>query len=78
MNSRAAPGKPFAGAAVQVANDLFWIALSNVDDDVARNLQLLSDGLWFDMPLLFSDKTRGLTTFEMGTSEKRVTDAAPL
>ena len=59
-----ARGQPLAGAAVPVTNELFWIALSNEEEDVTRNLQLLSDGLWFDLPILFSDKTRALITFE--------------
>ncbi len=37
-----------------------------------RNLQLLGDGLWFDIPILFSDQTRALITVEKGTPGDKV------
>jgi hypothetical protein len=67
-----ARGQPLAGAAVQVTNELFWIALSSDDADVARNVQLLREGSWFDIPILFTDQTRALITFEKGIPGDKV------
>jgi hypothetical protein len=67
-----ARGQPLTGAAVPVTNELFWIALSDDGEDVARNVQLLREGSWFDVPILFSDQTRALLTFEKGIPGDRV------
>jgi hypothetical protein len=67
-----ARGQPLAGAAVPVTNELFWIALSDDEDEVVRNVQLLREGSWFDIPILFSDQTRALITFEKGIPGDKV------
>ncbi len=67
-----ARGQPLAGAAVPVTNELFWIALSDDEDQVAQNLQLLGEGSWFDIPILFSDQTRALISFEKGIPGDKV------
>jgi hypothetical protein len=67
-----ARGQPLTGAAVPVTNELFWIALSDDQEHVARNLQLLREGSWFDIPILFSDQTRALLTFEKGIPGDKV------
>jgi hypothetical protein len=67
-----ARGQPLAGAAVPVTNDLFWIALSDDAEQVTRNLQLLREGSWFDIPILFSDQTRALISFEKGIPGDKV------
>ena len=67
-----ARGQPLAGAAVPVTNELFWIALSDDEGQVAQNLQLLGEGSWFDIPILFSDQTRALISFEKGIPGDKV------
>lgn len=67
-----ARGQPLTGAAVPVTGDLFWIALSNDAEQVKRNLQLMRDGSWFDVPILFTDGTRALLTFEKGIPGDKV------
>jgi hypothetical protein len=67
-----ARGEPLIGAAVMVTPELFWIALSDEADQVGRNLQLLRDGSWFDIPILFDDGTRALLTFEKGIPGDKV------
>lgn len=67
-----ARGQPLTGAAVPVTDDLFWIALSDEAEQVTRNEQLLRDGSWFDIPILFQDGTRALLTFEKGIPGDRV------
>lgn len=67
-----ARGQPLAGAAVPVTNELFWIALSDDQEEVTRNIQLLREGSWFDIPILFGDQTRALITFEKGIPGDKV------
>lgn len=67
-----ARGQPLAGAAVPVTNELFWIALSDDEGQVAQNLRLLGEGSWFDIPILFSDQTRALISFEKGIPGDKV------
>ena len=47
-----ARGTPLAGLAVKVTDGFFLVGLSNVDADRARNLQLLKERSWFDVPLV--------------------------
>ena len=67
-----ARGQPLTGAAVPVTNELFWIALSDDQEQVDHNLQLLREGSWFDIPILFSDQTRALISFEKGIPGDKV------
>jgi hypothetical protein len=67
-----ARGEALVGVDERVDKDLFWIALSDNADDVERNMTLLREGEWFDIPILFVDQTRALLTFEKGPSGKRV------
>ena len=67
-----ARGEPLAGAAVPVTDQLFWIALSNDPDEASRNVTLLREGAWFDIPILFADGTRALLTFEKGIPGDRI------
>jgi hypothetical protein len=67
-----ARGEPLVGAAVPVTGELFWIALSDEQDQIARNIRLLREGSWFDLPILFDDGTRGLLTFEKGIPGDKV------
>jgi hypothetical protein len=70
-----ARGEPLSGAAVPVTSELFWIALSDDTDQVTRNVQLLREGAWFDIPILFQDGTRALLVFEKGIPGERVFEA---
>ena len=45
-----ARGTPLAGLAVKVTDGFFLVGLSNVEGDRARNLQLLKERSWFDIP----------------------------
>lgn len=65
-------GEPLTGAAVPLNNDIFWIALPDEGEHVRRNLQLLTDGAWFDLPIIFQNGTRGLLTFEKGVQGEKV------
>ncbi len=67
-----ARGQPLIGASAKVADGFFWIALSGVDADVKSNLQLLKEGSWIDLPLVYETGQRAILTFEKGTPGERV------
>jgi hypothetical protein len=64
--SEPARGIPLAGLAVKVTNSFFLIGLSAVDTDVQRNIQLLKDRPWFDLPLVYTNGDRAILTMEKG------------
>jgi hypothetical protein len=66
------PGVPLAGLGVKVATDLFLISLSSADADVQRNVQLLKERSWFDIPVVYNDGYRAIIVIEKGTSGERV------
>ena len=69
-------GTPLAGLAVKVTDGFFLIGLSNVDTDRARNLQLLKERSWFDIPLVYANQRRAIIAMEKGApGERAFTDA---
>ena len=64
-------GVPLAGAAVKVLNGYFMIALSNADPDKERNLQLLKERGWFDVPVVYGNNRRAILAMEKGTPGER-------
>ena len=69
--SEQARGVPLAGLAVKVTNGFFLIGLSAVDADVQRNLQLLKDRPWFDIPIVYNNGGRAILAMEKGPSGDR-------
>ncbi len=61
-----ARGTPLAGLAVKVTNGFFLIGLSAVDADMQRNIQLLKERPWFDIPLVYSNGGRAILAMEKG------------
>ena len=66
-----ARGTPLAGLAVKVTDGFFLVGLSNVDADRARNLQLLKERSWFDVPLVYSNQRRAIIAIEKGAPGER-------
>lgn len=64
-------GTPLAGLAVKVTDNFFLIGLSNVDADRGRNLQLLKERSWFDIPLVYSNQRRAIVALEKGSPGDR-------
>ncbi len=64
--SEQARGIPLAGLAVKVTNGFFLIGLSAVDADVQRNMQLLKDRPWFDIPIVYNNGGRAILAMEKG------------
>jgi hypothetical protein len=66
-----ARGTPLAGLAVKVTDGFFLIGLSNVDADRARNIQLLKERSWFDLPLVYANQRRAIIAIEKGGPGER-------
>jgi hypothetical protein len=66
-----ARGTPLAGLAVKVTDGFFLVGLSNVDSDRTRNLQLLKERSWFDIPLVYANQRRAIIAIEKGAPGER-------
>ena len=71
-----ARGVPLAGLAVKVTNGYFLIGLSAVDTDVERNIQLLKERDWFDIPIVYTSGKRAILALEKGTPGMRAFEEA--
>jgi hypothetical protein len=60
--------KPLAGLAVKVREGFFLVGLSNVDDDRQKNIQLLKERSWFDIPIVYQNKRRAILALDKGQS----------
>jgi len=67
-----ARGTPLAGLAVKVTDGFFLVGFSNVDADRQRNMQLLKERKWFDIPVVYANARRGILAIEKGPSGDRV------
>lgn len=66
-----ARGTPLAGLAVKVTDGFFLVGLSNVESDKVRNLQLLKERSWFDIPLVYTNQRRAIIAIEKGSPGER-------
>jgi hypothetical protein len=66
-----ARGTPLAGLAVKVTDGFFLVGLSNVEADRARNIQLLKERSWFDVPLVYVNQRRAIIAIEKGPPGER-------
>jgi hypothetical protein len=71
-----ARGTPLAGLAVKVTDGFFLVGLSNVDADRARNIQLLKERSWFDVPLVYVNQRRAIIAIEKGPPGERAFNEA--
>jgi len=69
-------GMPLAGLAVKVTDGYFLIGLSAVDSEMQRNISLLKDRPWFDVPIVYNDGRRAILAVEKGTPGERAFAAA--
>jgi hypothetical protein len=65
-------GTPLAGLAVKVTTGFFLIGLSAVEADRQRNIQLLKERSWFDIPVVYNNGTRAILAIEKGTPGERI------
>jgi hypothetical protein len=61
-----ARGTPLSAVSVKVIEGSFLIGLSNRESDRARNLQILKERRWFDIPMVYANQHRGILAVEKG------------
>jgi hypothetical protein len=59
-----ARGIALASASAKISDGAFLIGLSNVDADRTRNLQLLRERAWIDMPIVYASRRRAILAIE--------------
>jgi hypothetical protein len=69
-------GSPLGGAAAKVTSGYFLIGLSAVETDMQRNIQLLKERSWFDIPIVYNNGRRAILAIEKGTPGERAFDEA--
>ncbi|MGO4712256.1 hypothetical protein [Bradyrhizobium sp. 2TAF24] len=69
-------GLPLAGLAVKVTDGFFLVGLSNIEADKSRNLQLLKERSWFDIPLVYVNQRRAILAVEKGAPGERAFNEA--
>jgi hypothetical protein len=69
-------GVPLAGLAVKVTPGYFLIGLSSIEADKQRNIQLLKERPWFDIPIVYNNNRRAILAMEKGTPGERAFAAA--
>jgi hypothetical protein len=60
-------GTALAGLAVKVTTGYFLIGLSSAPADKERNIQLLKERPWFDIPIVYTNNRRAILAMEKGT-----------
>jgi hypothetical protein len=71
-----ARGTPLSALAVKVTDGFFLVGLSNVESERARNLQLLKERSWFDVPLVYTNQRRAIIAIEKGAPGERAFNEA--
>ncbi len=69
-------GVPLAGRTAKVSADFFIVGLSSAEADMQRNVQLLKEYGWFDIPVVYSDGQRAIIAIEKGQPGERMLSAA--
>lgn len=69
-------GVPLAGLSVKVTAGFFLIGLSSTETDVKRNIELLKERAWFDIPIVYSNGRRAILAIEKGNPGDRVFEQA--
>jgi hypothetical protein len=69
-------GTPLAGSVVKIVDGDFLVGLSATEADKARNIQLLKERSWFDVPLVYSNQRRAIIAIEKGAPGERAFNEA--
>ncbi|WP_027834940.1 hypothetical protein [Maritalea myrionectae] len=65
-NQELAQGTTLVGASVRIVDNSFLFAMSGAENDVARNIELLGQNGWLDLPLIYSTGRKAILTLEKG------------
>ena len=64
-------GAPLAGLVVKVTSTFFLVGLSSGEGDLQRNVTLLKERGWFDIPIVYSNNRRAILAVEKGIPGER-------
>ena len=64
-------GIPLAGSAAKVTNGYFLIGLSPMESEKERNIQMLKERAWLDIPLVYNNGRRAILAVEKGAPGER-------
>lgn len=67
-NDELSAGIELAGKIVQVQKGVFLMGLSGTDADIGRNMTLLKDRPWLDVPIVMQDRSRSILAIEKGST----------
>lgn len=71
-----ARGDPLAAASARISSGFFWIALAAPEPEKSRNITLLKERGWIDIPILYENNRRAILTIEKaGAGDRVVADA---
>jgi hypothetical protein len=59
-------GQPLAGAAARVTSGFFLVGLSGLPEDLQRNVALLQERSWIDVPILYTNGKRAILSVAKG------------
>lgn len=71
-----ARGVALIGSTVKVSPGYFWIALSDVPDELQHNLNFLRERGWIDIPIVYENRRRGILTLEKGEAGTEAVEKA--
>jgi hypothetical protein len=69
-------GAPLSGQSVKVTDGYFLVGLSSSDADRSRNIQLMKERSWFDVPLVYANQRRAIIAIEKGAPGERAFNEA--
>jgi hypothetical protein len=71
-SAEATRGVPLAGSVAKVMANYFLIGLPANEFEMPRNIQLLKERTWFDIPIVYNNGRRAILAIEKGTPGERV------
>jgi hypothetical protein len=69
--AESARGMPLAGLSVKVKSGYFMIGLSGIETESQRNIMLLKERSWLDVPIVYTDGRRAILAIEKGPAGER-------
>jgi hypothetical protein len=69
-------GSPLSGLAVKVTSGFFLVGLSAVETEMQRNIELLKERSWFDIPVVYNNGRRAILAIEKGNPGERAFNEA--
>jgi hypothetical protein len=67
-NDELSPGIELVGKVTNVHRGTFLMGLSGAASDLGRNLKLMRERPWLDIPIVMNDRTRGILAIEKGST----------